>query len=83
MSMVQLHPWHDWGAMQGVEATLYAALMSINNAGAGVGESLGAVLTQLLGVTSSNFRNLPWLSLLCTVSGLAVLPLLSFVPQSL
>ena len=43
---------------EGVEATLFATLMSILNAGAFTGSALGAALTSWLGVTSTNFDNL-------------------------
>ncbi len=37
---------------EGVEATLFATLMSVLNGGASLGSALGAGLTQALGVTS-------------------------------
>ena len=48
---------------QGVEATLYAALMSVANASYNTGELLGALVTQLLGITAPCFTNMPWLIL--------------------
>ncbi|KAI5073376.1 hypothetical protein GOP47_0011389, partial [Adiantum capillus-veneris] len=42
----------------GVEATLFATLMSISNGGGVCGGLLGAWLTQFLGVASQNFDNL-------------------------
>lgn len=65
--------------MQGVEATLYAALMSISNAASGAGEVLGAGLTQLLGITAQEFGNMPWLVFLCTVSALFPIPFLRLI----
>ena len=56
----------------GVEATLFAALMSVFNAGV-VSGALGAALTSALGVTSENFDNLFWLVLVCNLSSLAPL----------
>lgn len=43
---------------EGVEATLFATLMSLLNGGGSVGNVLGAALTAALGVTSTNFDNL-------------------------
>ncbi|KAJ7565946.1 hypothetical protein O6H91_02G082500 [Diphasiastrum complanatum] len=65
----------------GVEATLFASLMSISN-GAGVfGGALGAALTQLLGVTSESFSNLALLLVLCNLSSLLPLPFLRLLPE--
>ncbi|KAK9863552.1 hypothetical protein WJX84_003033 [Apatococcus fuscideae] len=67
---------------EGVEATLFATLMSILNGGAFVGSSGGALLTQIFGVTSDNFDRLAPLVLLCTLSSLLPLPLLGLVPDT-
>ena len=67
---------------QGVEATLYSALMSISNAAGGLGSLLGAGLTWALGITATQFEALPALVGICALSGLLPLPLLRFVPQS-
>lgn len=67
---------------QGVEATLYSALMSISNAAGGVGDLLGAGLTWVLGITATQFDRLPVLVALCAVGGLLPLPLLHFVPKT-
>eukprot|EP00246_Nothoceros_aenigmaticus_P000865 TRINITY_DN1109_c0_g1_i4.p1 TRINITY_DN1109_c0_g1~~TRINITY_DN1109_c0_g1_i4.p1 ORF type:complete len:329 (-),score=48.90 TRINITY_DN1109_c0_g1_i4:258-1244(-) len=65
----------------GVEATLFATLMSISN-GAGVtGGLLGAGLTELLGVTSQNFEHLAILLILCNLSSLFPLPFLGLLPS--
>jgi hypothetical protein len=64
----------------GVEATLFATLMSISNGGAVLGGLTGAALTQLLGVTSENFQNLALLLVLCNVSSLLPLPFLGLLP---
>jgi len=58
----------------GVEAVLFATLMSLYNASSTVSTELGALLTQLLGVTETNFDNLGLLTILCNVSSL--IPLL-------
>lgn len=66
---------------QGVEATLYAALMSISNASSGVAELLGAALSKMLGITAHEFANMTWLVLICTLSSLLPLPFLRLVPD--
>ena len=58
---------------EGVEATLFAALMSVFNAGGVASGALGAALTSALGVTSENFDNLFELVLLCNLSSLVPL----------
>lgn len=65
----------------GVEATLFATLMSISNGGGVTGGILGAGLTQLLGVTSQNFQNLALLLVLCNASSLLPLPFLGLLPS--
>ena len=67
---------------QGVEATLFATLMSILNGGGFTGAAIGSVLTGWFGVTADNFDNLAVLVLLCTLSSLAPLPLLRLVPDT-
>ena len=54
----------------GVEAVLFATLMSINNAAGTVGTEIGALLTKMVGVTESNFDNLAWLTTFCNVTSL-------------
>ncbi|KQK12724.1 folate-biopterin transporter 1, chloroplastic [Brachypodium distachyon] len=65
----------------GVEATLFATLMSISNAGGVAGGLVGAVLTQLLGVTKDSFDNLALLIVVCNLSSLLPLPLLGLLPD--
>ncbi|KAA8527621.1 hypothetical protein F0562_034984 [Nyssa sinensis] len=66
---------------QGMEATLFATLMSISNGGSVVGGLLGAGLTQLFGVTKDRFDNLAFLIILCNLSSLLPLPLLGLLPR--
>eukprot|EP00878_Enallax_costatus_P020264 GHUV01021414.1.p1 GENE.GHUV01021414.1~~GHUV01021414.1.p1 ORF type:complete len:534 (+),score=85.13 GHUV01021414.1:759-2360(+) len=66
---------------EGVEATLYASLMSLNNAAVGVGEMLGALLMKVFGITSSNFVHLSMLLLTCNLLSLLPLPLIGWVPD--
>lgn len=65
----------------GVEATLFATLMSIYNGGTMTGGLLGAGLTKLLGVTAWNFHNLALLLVICNVSSLLPLPFLGLLPS--
>jgi len=65
----------------GVEATLFATLMSISNAGGVAGGLVGAGLTQLLGVSRDNFENLALLIAVCNLSSLLPLPLLGLLPD--
>lgn len=67
---------------EGVEATLFAALMSILNGGAFTGSFLGSLLTKALGVDGEDFTNLAPLVLICTLSSLAPLGLLRLVPNT-
>lgn len=66
---------------QGMEATLFATLMSISNGGSVVGGLMGAGLTQVFGVTKDRFDNLTVLIILCNLSSLLPLPLLGLLPK--
>lgn len=63
----------------GVEAVLFATLMSIFNGASLVGTEIGAALTKYLGVTESNFDNLGLLTIICNVSSLYPLVFLGFL----
>lgn len=67
----------------GMEATLFATLMSISNGGSVLGGLIGAGLTQLFGVTRDEFDNLTYLIILCNLSSLLPLPLLGLLPEDL
>ncbi|OVA05431.1 Biopterin transport-related protein BT1 [Macleaya cordata] len=67
----------------GMEATLFATLMSISNGGSVIGGLMGAGLTQLLGVTRDSFDNLAFLIVLCNLSSLLPLPLLGLLPKDI
>lgn len=54
----------------GVEAVLFATLMSIFNGASTVGTEIGALLTKMLGVTESNFDNLGILTIVCNLTSL-------------
>ncbi len=65
----------------GVEASLYAALMSVNNLSGGLGGILGGFATKMAGVTESDFTNLPLLVVGTNLSGLLPLPFLFLLPK--
>lgn len=67
---------------EGVEATLFATLMSISNGGGLAGGLLGAGLTQIFGVTKDNFDHLATLIIVCNLSSLLPLPLLRLLPKN-
>lgn len=54
----------------GVEAVLFATLMSIYNGASTVGTEVGAALTKFLSVTETDFSNLALLTIICNVSSL-------------
>ena len=66
----------------GVEATLFALLMSILNLAGLLSHELGAVLTHWLGVTETEFGNLWLLVTLTNLSNLLPLPLLVLLPRT-
>lgn len=68
---------------EGVEATLFATLMSILNGGSFMGSALGAALTSTLGVTSSDFSNMFLLVSICVMSTLLPAPFLGLLPPNI
>ncbi|GAB4299060.1 MAG: folate/biopterin family MFS transporter [Oscillatoriaceae cyanobacterium] len=66
----------------GVEATLFALLMSVMNLAAIASHELGALLTHFLGVTETNFDNLWLLVTISNLSTLLPLPLLRWLPAA-
>ncbi|KAL8153687.1 hypothetical protein V2J09_011447 [Rumex salicifolius] len=66
---------------EGMEATLFATLMSISNGGSVLGGLIGAGLTQTFGVTKDSFSNLAALIILCNLTSLLPLPLLGLLPR--
>jgi len=54
----------------GVEAVLFATLMSIFNGASTVGTEVGALLTKILDVTENNFDNLGLLNIICNLTSL-------------
>jgi folate/biopterin transporter len=65
---------------KGVEATLFALLMSIWNLSGLLSHELGALLTSWLGVTESNFERLWLLVIITNLSTLLPLPFLGWLP---
>jgi folate/biopterin transporter len=55
---------------RGVEAVLFATLMSIYNGASTVGTEVGAALTKFLSVTETDFSNLALLTIICNISSL-------------
>jgi predicted MFS family arabinose efflux permease len=68
---------------EGVEATLFATIMSILNAGAALGAAVGALLTEAFGVTSDDFTHLFGLTAVCIAANLLPAPFLNLLPDEL
>ncbi|MFQ4143408.1 folate/biopterin family MFS transporter [Chlorogloeopsis sp. ULAP02] len=66
----------------GVEATLFALLMSVTNLAGLLSYELGAGLMHLLGVTETNFDKLWLLVLVTNLSTLLPLPFLNWLPAA-
>ncbi len=66
----------------GIEATLFALLMSVSNMAGLVSHELGAGLMHLLGVTETNFNNLWLLVTISNLSTLLPLPFLNWLPAA-
>jgi folate/biopterin transporter len=66
----------------GVEASLFALLMSVSNFAGLVSNESGAILTHLMGITESNFNNLPLLVIITNLSTLLPLPFLGWLPAA-
>ncbi|MBV8883364.1 MAG: folate/biopterin family MFS transporter [Chroococcidiopsidaceae cyanobacterium CP_BM_RX_35] len=66
----------------GVEATLFAVLMSVANLAGLVSYELGAVLMHRLGITETNFESLWLLVTIANLSTLLPLPFLNWLPDA-
>lgn len=66
----------------GVEATLFALLMSVTNLAGLVSYELGALLMQWMGITETNFTQLWSLVVVTNLSTLLPLPFLSWLPDA-
>lgn len=65
----------------GMEATMYALIMSINNLGGVVGALTGSVVTNMLGVTAKHLENFWLLVLICNLTTLLPLLLIKWIPE--
>lgn len=65
----------------GVEATLFALLMSVTNLAGLVSHETGAALMHYLGVTENNFDNLWLLVTITNLSTLLPLPFINWLPE--
>mmetsp|Transcript_16820 Transcript_16820/g.40310 ORF Transcript_16820/g.40310 Transcript_16820/m.40310 type:complete len:507 (-) Transcript_16820:70-1590(-) len=65
---------------QGMEATMYALIMSVNNLGGVIGAQFGALLTWQLGITDSNLDNFWILVLICNLSTVLPLVFIGWIP---
>lgn len=66
---------------EGVEATLFALLMSVLNLAGLCSQQLGAAMTYLFGVTETDFQNLWLLVLVANLTTLLPLPFLRWLPD--
>ena len=66
----------------GVEATLFAVLMSVTNLAGIISYEGGAILTHWLGITDRNFDNLWLLVVIANLSTLLPLPFLNWLPAA-
>ncbi|MCC5628866.1 folate/biopterin family MFS transporter [Nostoc sphaeroides CHAB 2801] len=66
----------------GVEATLFALLMSVFNSAGTVSHALGALITYWLGITATNFESLWLLVLITNLSTLLPLPFINWLPAA-
>lgn len=67
---------------EGVEASLFALLMSVYNLAGLLSHELGALLTHWLGVTETNFDHLWLLVVITNASSLLPLPFLGWLPAA-
>jgi len=67
---------------RGLEAAVYASVISVSNAGGMTSRLLGAGLARMFGIAMHDFRNLWALSLSCTVLSLTPLALLRWLPDT-
>ncbi|MEH2381587.1 MAG: folate/biopterin family MFS transporter [Nostoc sp.] len=66
----------------GVEATLFALLMSVFNSAGTVSHALGALITYWLGITATNFESLWLLVIITNLSTLLPLPFINWLPAA-
>jgi len=66
---------------EGMEGTMYALIMSLNNLGGIIGSQFGALITTWLGVTEQNLENFWLLVLICNLSTVVPLVFIGWVPD--
>ncbi|YAF94546.1 MAG: folate/biopterin family MFS transporter [Nodularia sp. CChRGM 3473] len=66
----------------GVEATLFALLMSVSNLAAMVSYEFGAIIMHWLGITETNFESLWLLVIITNLSTLLPLPFINWLPAN-
>ncbi|MEA5621897.1 folate/biopterin family MFS transporter [Nostoc sp. UHCC 0251] len=66
----------------GVEATLFALLMSVFNSAGTVSHAFGALITYWLGITATNFESLWLLVVITNLSTLLPLPFINWLPAA-
>ena len=66
---------------RGIEASLYATIMSINNLSGTFSSILGGIGTKLAGITENDFTNLPLLIIITNIIGLLPLLFLNLLPE--
>jgi hypothetical protein len=67
----------------GVEASMYASIISTSNAGNILSQLGGSAVTAAFGVTMTNFDNLVWVTLVCTMTIPLPLIVLHLIPPTL
>jgi hypothetical protein len=60
----------------GAEATVFAMFMSLSNFGSSISIYLGSFLVFMLGITDTNFDNLPYLIIIRSVARLVPIPII-------
>lgn len=65
-----------------IEGTLYAFLMSISNLGSLLSTQFGSKLSNILGITSTDFSNLSWLIFIANIVLIIPMPALYLVDES-
>mmetsp|Transcript_61891 Transcript_61891/g.128020 ORF Transcript_61891/g.128020 Transcript_61891/m.128020 type:complete len:505 (+) Transcript_61891:100-1614(+) len=65
---------------QGMEATMYALIMSVNNLGGVLGAQFGALITWQLAITDENLDNFWILVLICNLSTVIPLIFIGWIP---
>lgn len=67
----------------GLESSIYSFLLSAYNLGLGFGSLLSAGMTAAYGISSRNFENLTSMIIVCALTNLLPLGVLSLIPDSL